>query len=79
MRDPLRVRARPTLREPTLLLAYEGWNDAGEAATWAASYVADTLGARPFADIDPDAFFDFTVTEDDGALPIPPCDGGQVP
>jgi proteasome assembly chaperone (PAC2) family protein len=61
MRDPLRVFARPSLREPTLLLAYEGWNDAGEAATWAASYVADTLGARPFADIDPDAFFDFTV------------------
>jgi len=51
----------PTLSDPTLLLAFEGWNDAGEAATGAAGYLADALALAPLARIDPDPFFDFTV------------------
>lgn len=58
---PLRRYATPTLEDPTLLLAFEGWNDAGEAASLAARYVSDELGTAPLAEIDPDRFFDFTV------------------
>jgi proteasome assembly chaperone (PAC2) family protein len=54
-------RQEPGLADPTLLLAFEGWNDAGEAASLAARYVSDELGTAPLAEIDPDPFFDFTV------------------
>jgi len=57
----LRKHVEPELSDPTLLLAFEGWNDAGDAASLAASYVADELGLSPLAEIDPDEFFDFTV------------------
>ena len=52
---------RPTLREPALLLALEGWNDAGEAATTAVRFVAGEVGAAPLAEIDGEEYFDFTV------------------
>ena len=51
---------RPTLRRPVLLVAFEGWNDAGDAASTAARHSADLLGADPFAEIDPEYFYDFT-------------------
>lgn len=54
--------ARPVLREPVLVAAFEGWNDAGEAATYAARFLAERWDARPFATIDPEEFFDFTST-----------------
>jgi hypothetical protein len=52
---------RPALREPALVIALEGWNDAGEAATTAARYLASQLHAAPLAELDPEEFFDFTV------------------
>jgi hypothetical protein len=52
---------RPTLHEPALLLALEGWNDAGEAATTAVRFVAGEIGAAPLAEIDAEPYFDFTV------------------
>jgi len=62
MADALRLLDEPELRGPDLLLAFEGWNDAGEAATSAVRFLADALGAAPLAEIDPEEFFDFTVT-----------------
>jgi proteasome assembly chaperone (PAC2) family protein len=59
--EHLRWHARPTLREPLLVLSFEGWNDAGESATTAAQYLAAQLDADDFAEIDPEHFFDFTV------------------
>ena len=61
MSEALRLFVRPTLREAPLLLAFEGWNDAGEAATMAVRYIADHLGCAPLAEIDCEEFFDFTV------------------
>jgi proteasome assembly chaperone (PAC2) family protein len=61
MTEPLRWLERPDLAAPTLVLAFEGWNDAGEAATWAARTLVTQLGAEPLAEIDPELFFDFTV------------------
>lgn len=57
----LRFHVRPTLRDPALLIALEGWNDAGEAATTAVRFVADAIRAAPLAEIDAEAYFDFTV------------------
>jgi hypothetical protein len=58
---PLRFHVRPALRDAALLIALEGWNDAGEAATTAVRFVANELGAAPLAEIDAEAYFDFTV------------------
>ena len=44
-----------------MLLAFSGWNDAGEAATSAVRYVRDALCAVPLGEIDCEEFFDFTV------------------
>ncbi len=60
--DPVRWTRRPSLRRPVLVAAFEGWNDAGDASTTAARWLADRLDARPFATIDCEEFFDFTST-----------------
>ena len=51
---------RPALRRPVLVIAFEGWNDAGDAASLAAAYLAEVWGAERFATIDPEELFDFT-------------------
>jgi proteasome assembly chaperone (PAC2) family protein len=50
------------LQRPVLIAAFEGWNDAAEAATAAARYLRDRWGARPFASVDPEEFYDFSST-----------------
>jgi len=54
-------RARPQLSNPVMICAFGGWNDGGEAATTAARTLRSQWGARRFAEIDPDEFFDFQV------------------
>ncbi len=53
--------AQPELRKPTLVIALEGWNDAGEAATTAARYIARQNSGERFAELDGEEFYDFTV------------------
>ena len=53
---------RPELRRPILVAAFEGWNDAGEAASTALTFVAEELGAQLIGHIDPEEFYDFQVT-----------------
>ena len=69
------LHAEPELRDPSLLLAFEGWNDAGEAASQAARFLADALQTEPLAELDPETFYDFTVNRprvrlEDGARRI---------
>ncbi len=59
--DALRWESRPQLRAPMMIAAFEGWTDAGGAATGAASYLSTQLGAEAFADIDAEEFYDFTA------------------
>lgn len=56
----MRWESRPELERPVLLMAYRGWNDAGEAATRAVGYLAGQLGAERFAALDPEEYYDFT-------------------
>jgi proteasome assembly chaperone (PAC2) family protein len=60
--DHVRWTARPSLRRPVLIAAFEGWNDAADAASTAARYLRDRWSARPFATIDPEDFYDFSST-----------------
>ncbi len=55
--------AKP-LFEPgrTLLVATEGWSDAGEAATSALRMVVEHFGLVPYDVIDDETYFDFQVT-----------------
>ena len=55
------IDRRVTVNEPTLLLSFSGWSDAGAAATTAVQYVAEQTEATPFAHIDGEEFLDFTV------------------
>jgi proteasome assembly chaperone (PAC2) family protein len=59
--DHVEFEQRPELSGPVVVCALGGWNDGGEAATTAARYVRDRWGARRFASIDPEDFFDFQV------------------
>ena len=52
----------PELRRPVLVVAFEGWNDAGDGASAAAGYLARRWSADEFASIEPEEFFDFTST-----------------
>lgn len=45
-----------------MVVAFEGWNDAGEAASGAADHLTKQFRAVPFASIDPEDFFVFTET-----------------
>jgi len=51
----------PPCRHGVLLAAFEGWNDAGDAATTAVGFLARCHRSTPFASVDPDDFFDFTI------------------
>ncbi len=68
MADPLRTHVDPVLRDPALILAFSGWNDAGEAATSALKHLAAAVQSVPLADIDGEEFFDFTVRRPDVVL-----------
>jgi proteasome assembly chaperone (PAC2) family protein len=58
--QPLIWDHRPDgLRAPALVCAFTGWNDAGDAASSALSFVGASLGASRFAQIDPEEFYDF--------------------
>jgi len=76
----------PALRNPVMLIAFSGWNDAAEAATGAASHILgawtdaehainDQVGVVPelIADIDPEEFYDFQVNR-----PIVDIDESQI-
>jgi predicted ATP-grasp superfamily ATP-dependent carboligase len=42
-----------------MVCAFQGWNDAGDAASSAVSFLAASLSARRFARIDSEEFYDF--------------------
>lgn len=45
-----------------MLAAFEGWNDAGDAASDALKYLQQAWGAKKVASIDPDEYYDFQFT-----------------
>src|SRR5437899_12214031 len=58
--QPLIWDRRPDrLRAPAMVCAFQGWNDAGDAASSAVSFLASALHARRFARIESEEFYDF--------------------
>lgn len=51
----------PALRDPIMVAAFEGWNDAGEAASNALAHLEQVWDARPFVELDPEDYHDFQV------------------
>ena len=60
--DPISFVEHPSLDRPTLICAFRGWNDGGEAASTAARYLVERWQGRPLAYLDPEDFYDFQVT-----------------
>jgi predicted ATP-grasp superfamily ATP-dependent carboligase len=50
------------LESPALIAAFEGWNDAGEAASGAISHLIESWNATPAGEINPEDYYDFQVT-----------------
>ncbi len=50
------------LSSPALIAAFEGWNDAGEAASGAIGHLSAAWDAAEIGEIDPEDFYDFQVT-----------------
>lgn len=71
--NPLSYERHPHLDGGLMVLAFGGWNDAGEAASNAVAYLAETLDADEFVSISCDPFYDFQqvrpiVTVEDGLV-----------
>jgi proteasome assembly chaperone (PAC2) family protein len=61
--QPLIWESRPDgLRAPAIVCAFSGWNDAGDAASAALTFIGESLKAERFARIDPEDFYDFQST-----------------
>jgi hypothetical protein len=58
--DEVTFHREPPTKVPTLVVAFGGWVDAGEAATGALRFLVRQLEAEPLAEIDPEGFVDFT-------------------
>jgi proteasome assembly chaperone (PAC2) family protein len=51
----------PELIDPVMVAAFEGWNDAGDAASTAVAHLDDTWGGKVFAELDAEDYYDFQV------------------
>jgi predicted ATP-grasp superfamily ATP-dependent carboligase len=51
-----------------LVVAFEGWNDAGDAASGAVSALKDLLDVEPIAEVDPEDYFDYQFNRPTVAL-----------
>lgn len=60
--DYLSIHSMPELRDPALVVAFQGWPDAGEVASGALRYLVRNLGATRFAELAPEEFYVFTET-----------------
>nr|WP_241521741.1 PAC2 family protein [Arthrobacter pityocampae] len=62
MQDLFQDAAEPERRTTIMLAAFEGWNDAGEAASDALKYMGRFFGSERISTIDADEFYDFQFT-----------------
>jgi proteasome assembly chaperone (PAC2) family protein len=57
----IEIEEVPELRSPILIAAFEGWNDAADAASSVVDHLMRVWGARVVAAIDPEEFYDFQM------------------
>lgn len=51
----------PLLRDPIMIAAFEGWNDAGETASSTLAHLISMWDAQPLCAMDPELYYDFQV------------------
>ncbi|QMU69038.1 PAC2 family protein [Streptacidiphilus sp. P02-A3a] len=51
----------PELIDPVMVAAFEGWNDAGDAASAAVEHLDEIWGGKVFAALDAEDYYDFQV------------------
>ena len=59
---PRRPEGLAPLQDPVLIAAFEGWNDAGDAASGAIEHLEQVWEARAVVALDPEDYYDFQVT-----------------
>ncbi|HEX6658066.1 MAG TPA: PAC2 family protein [Ilumatobacter sp.] len=59
--EHVRWLAEPILRNPVVVAAFTGWNDAGDAASTALRTLVESSSATALAEIDPDPYTDFAT------------------
>ncbi|MEI8056813.1 MAG: PAC2 family protein [Actinomycetes bacterium] len=52
----------PELVNPVMICAFEGWNDAGDAASGAVLHLEEVWAARQVGEFDPEDYYDFQVS-----------------
>jgi proteasome assembly chaperone (PAC2) family protein len=57
----IEIEQFPVLRSPILIAAFEGWNDAADAASGVVDHLLRVWDTRMVAVIDPEDFYDFQV------------------
>ncbi|MFK5635479.1 MULTISPECIES: PAC2 family protein [unclassified Ornithinimicrobium] len=57
----IELRETGELRDPILIAAFEGWNDAGESASAVIEHLATVWEAQVVAAVDPEDYYDFQV------------------
>jgi len=57
----IEIEEVPELRSPVLIAAFEGWNDAADAASSVLDHLIRVWDARVVAAIDPEDFYDFQM------------------
>ena len=53
--------ALPTLTDPVMIAAFEGWNDAGEAASSTIAHLREVWQAELLTELDPEEYYDYQV------------------
>jgi proteasome assembly chaperone (PAC2) family protein len=51
----------PSLVDPVMVAAFEGWNDAGDAASGALAHLIDVWDATVLAELDAEEYYDYQV------------------
>ena len=57
----IEIEVVPPLRSPVLIAAFEGWNDAADAASGVVDHLLEVWHGRVVAAIDPEEFYDFQM------------------
>ena len=78
----IEIEDAPDLVDPVVIAAFEGWNDAADAASGVVDHLIRVWNARIVGAIDPEDFYDFqvnrpTVGTDERRLP--PARPGRAP
>jgi proteasome assembly chaperone (PAC2) family protein len=57
----IQLEGVPDLVDPVVVAAFEGWNDAADAASSTIDHLIEVWGARIVGAVDPEEFYDFQV------------------